>query len=411
MKVAVVNFFGITPDMPGATKHYDLVNYLGSKEDCEVEFWLSNINYHTDKRINKIPFFHACKTIKLDDKIDLKYFRTIKHRNKRVLRELGMLAFSLITSVHLSHLKDIDVIILSMPPVNSFLTIPIKRKKIKLIADIEDLWPLFIEEGGISNKAILKYYDIQADAIYNSSDAIEAVSLGMLEYVQKKVDCSDKICWLAPLGVNLKEYDEIKAEEDFSGYEWKDDFVIMYVGAHGIANDISSVLKTVKQIEDQNISIGNKKVSFVFIGDGAMKPILKAEKEELGLQSVYFEDIISSTRVPAFLKRADVCLTNLRRLDCFKLVRPNKLFQYMAAKKPIICGIWGEASDVIRESQSGICVDFTKEDLASKEIIDFLNTVSESNYSENGRKYIEKEGNREIIFEEFYNKIKEVVSK
>lgn len=407
MKIAVINFFGTTPDVPGATKHYELSCFFQNKKNMQVEFWMNGVNYATDRPVSGINSKKICCYKTENSGLLLVYFKGIRHRNKKVFRELGMLLFSLLTAGKLLFSKDIDAVILSMPPVTNLVAVVAHIKKIVLIADVEDLWPLFLEESGIKNKAILKYYDIQAKSIYKNADGIDAVSNGMLSYVQGIIDCSKKHCWLAPLGVNLEVYDSIKIKADLSQYKWINDFKIMYIGAHGLANDISSVMKVASKFE--NITIDGKKVSFVFIGDGNYKHVLLKQLKEQNLNNFYFEDAISSNLVPYYLSQADVCLTNLRRLECFKLVRPNKLFQYMAAKKPIICGIWGEAADIILEAKCGINVDFTNIEDAVNNINRFIHRNDLKELGMRGNLYIRKNGNRSLIYEEFYRRTIEII--
>lgn len=409
MKIIIINFFGITPDQPGATKHYDMARFFTDKKHSDVEFWISGINHHTDERVSELKGPKASFKTQYEG-IDLVYIQSIKHKTSKIRRELGMLVFSIISTFKLMFGKKADVVILSMPPVNSLITLATKLRKINLVADVEDLWPLFLEDLGIKNKAVLKYYDVQATSIYKAAKGIEAVSDGMLNYVKNKVDCNNKVCWMAPLGVDLSIYDNITQTDSLDNYKWKDDFKVMYIGAHGLANDIISVLKVIDIFNKQNIKIKGKKVSFIFIGDGNYKHEMINYMENNNIQNVYFEKAIRSDLVPFYLKQADVCLTNLQKVESFKLVRPNKLFQYMAAKKPIICGIWGEAKRVIEESASGIYIDFTEVDNAVKTMTEFLKRDDLDKLADNGNAYIRKNGSRETIFQNYYMKIEEILN-
>ena len=405
MRIIVVNYFGILPDEPGATRHYEMASFFQNKNGTEVELWINNLNYHTDKKKRSAP--KRGRFITSENGLKIEFFRGIRHRNKKVLREFGMLYFSLLTAARLMRTKA-DIVILSMPPVNNLLALVAKAKKIPLIADVEDLWPLFIEESGVKNKAVLKYYEVQANSVYKIASAIEAVSKGMLDYVSEVIDCSKKIKWISPLGVNIEAYDELKATDDLQKYKWRDDFKVMYVGAHGVANDIISVIDTIEEFNKIELTVGGKKVSFIFIGDGNYKKEIEEYARGKELDNVFFEKPISGDLVPFYLKSADVCLTNLRRLECFKLVRPNKLFQYMAAAKPIVCGIWGESEEIVEEAGAGINVDFTRPIDAANAIRQFLQGNLDS-YGINGNTYIRKTGDRHIIFEDFYKKIIETI--
>jgi hypothetical protein len=60
-----------------------------------------------------------------------------------------------------------------------------KIKKIKLIADVEDLWPLFLEDMECVAKLAISYMKFASNYLYKSADGIAAVSEGMLDYVKE----------------------------------------------------------------------------------------------------------------------------------------------------------------------------------------------------------------------------------
>src|SRR5699024_4917589 len=103
--------------------------------------------------------------------------------------------------------------------------------------------------------------------------------------------------------------------------------------------------------------------------------------------------------------------TNLQQIDSFKLVRPNKLFQYMALGKPIISGIWGESKDIIEIAKSGKYVNFASPVTAAKEINLILNNTEKlQQMGKNGRRYVEKYGDRKAIFSELYNNTVQLIN-
>ena len=56
------------------------------------------------------------------------------------------------------------------------------------------------------------------------------------------------------------------------------------------------------------------------------------------------------------LAASDVCLATLRDIPMFRMTYPNKVFDYMAAGRPIILAIDGVIRDVVEQAGGGICV-------------------------------------------------------
>lgn len=410
-KIVIINHYGVTPEMPGPSKNYEMSKYFADNFDVETEFWICGYSHYVGKmspELKGLKYQHVDKK----DKHSVVKVKSTPYRKSSILRQLNITIFDIITSFKILFSKDIDCVIVTVPPISIFNVLATKIKKIKLIADVEDLWPLFLEDMGMNNKLAIKYMNFGSNFLYRNSDGIAAVSKGMLDYVSNIVNEKDnKVMWISPLGVNTKDYFE--KEKDLNlikEKKWKEDFKIMYLGVHGRANDLISVLDTIKQYNDKfGHMLGDRKISFIFIGDGEQKPNITDYANNLELENVYFEDPVPGSMVPDYLVHADICLTNLMKIESFKLVRPNKLFQYMALGKPIISGIWGEFKSIIEEVGSGIYLDFNNKEEASYKIHKMLNDQNKlETMSSYGKKYIEFHGDREKIFREFFNKIRDI---
>ena len=57
------------------------------------------------------------------------------------------------------------------------------------------------------------------------------------------------------------------------------------------------------------------------------------------------------------LAAADVCVAILKPLELYKTTYPNKVFDYMAAGRPVVLAINGVVRKVIEEANAGIPVE------------------------------------------------------
>lgn len=406
-KIVIINHYGVTPDLPGATKHYEMAKYFSDKQEYDIELWMCGFNHYTSKNHPNLNGFKL-QSVEENEGFKSVRIKSTPYRNNKVARQLNTMIFDFITFWKILFSKNIKAVIISIPPNDVLNVLATRMRGIKVAMDLEDIWPLFLEDMGLKNKFAIWYLDKSADYFYRVTDKVLAVSQGMVDFAKKKVN-NPKNVHLIPLGVNLDDYTNIEHDRKlFRDFSWKNDFKIMYLGAHGRANDISSVLNTIKEFN--RIYNEEKNVSFVFIGDGDQKERLIKEKENLNLNNVYFEDAVPGNLVPNYLSGADVCLTNLQKIESFKLVRPNKIFQYMALKKPIISGIWGESKNIVEKSDSGIYVDFTDNEKAAQKIKAFIKNRSDLiEKGQNSFEYIAKEGDRKKIFEKAYQIIKTAI--
>jgi glycosyltransferase involved in cell wall biosynthesis len=134
--------------------------------------------------------------------------------------------------------------------------------------------------------------------------------------------------------------------------EWqaKDRFVALYAGAHGIANDLDCLLDAAALLRQ------SADILFVLVGDGKEKNRLQDRVQHEGLHNVTFMPAQPKTRMTAVLGSADACVAILRDIPLFGTTYPNKVFDYMAAGKPVILAIGGVVREVVEAAGAGVCI-------------------------------------------------------
>jgi len=94
----------------------------------------------------------------------------------------------------------------------------------------------------------------------------------------------------------------------------------------------------------------------VLVGDGKEKASLQQLAHDLGLQNVIFVPSVAKTEMKKVLAAADACLAILKPIELYKTTYPNKVFDYLAAGRPVLCAIDGVIREVIEEAHAGIFV-------------------------------------------------------
>jgi glycosyltransferase involved in cell wall biosynthesis len=166
----------------------------------------------------------------------------------------------------------------------------------------------------------------------------------------------------------------------------------MYAGAHGMSNDLDVVLDAARMLEKE------KTIRFVFVGDGKEKPALETRAKDLRLNNVLFLPPVSKSEMPAMLAGADACIAILKRLDEYKTTYPNKVFDYMAAGKPIVLAIDGVIRDVVDSAYCGLFVEPGN----ARELADAVKELSNNKVEAKamglrGRNYLEAHFSRDAI--------------
>jgi glycosyltransferase involved in cell wall biosynthesis len=81
-----------------------------------------------------------------------------------------------------------------------------------------------------------------------------------------------------------------------------------------------------------------------------------ARATQMNLPNVLFLPPLPKTAIPQALAAADACIAILKPIALYKTVYPNKVFDYMAAGRPVILAIDGVIRQVIDQAQAGLPV-------------------------------------------------------
>ncbi len=156
---------------------------------------------------------------------------------------------------------------------------------------------------------------------------------------------------LVPNGAEVAMFDPAATGDSFRqklGLQTK--YIALYAGAHGLSNDLGILLEAANQLSSLS------DLAIVLLGDGKEKPALLAQAEQMGLSNVYFVPPVPKNEMPVALAAADACIAILKPIPMYDTVYPNKVFDYMAAGRPIVLAMQGVIRKVVEEAQAGIAV-------------------------------------------------------
>ena len=223
-----------------------------------------------------------------------------------------------------------------------------RRHRVPFLFEVRDLWPqTLVDMGRLKPNSLTTHAlrRLEAD-LCREARRIVVLLPNAGDYIESLGIPRDKVVWI-PNGVDLDQY-PATPPRDPSG-----SLTLMYFGAHGGANGLANVLAAMRIVEDR---AGGRDIRLRLIGDGPLKPALMAEARELGLATVRFEDPVAKAAIPALAAEADAFVFNLRDVAVFKYgISSNKLFDYMAAARPIIMAA-ASSNNPVADAGAGLTV-------------------------------------------------------
>jgi len=303
-----------------------------------------------------------------------------------------------------------DLILVTSPPLFVGITAYVLSiiKKVPFVFEIRDLWPeSAIDTGVVTNKMIIRFAYWFEALIYRKAILINVLTPAFREtlFDKKNVPVS-KIIFIpnaADFSLSdqiLETFDPVKFRET-EGIDGQ--FVVTYVGAHGVANHLIQILDTAELLKDTN-------VLFQLIGDGMQKKMLIEEATRRGLSNIRFVDSVPKKDVFKYIIASDMGASVLKRVDTFKTIYSNKSFDYMACKKPILLVIDGVSRELVEKADCGVFAEPERpEDIASKIKYYLDNPVLVKQQGENGYKYAKEHFDREKLAVRYLGYLDEIV--
>lgn len=247
-----------------------------------------------------------------------------------------------------------DIIIVESPPLFDAIAARLLSwgKRCPFIFLVSDIWPeSAVQLGALRNRLLIWLAERLEWSTYLLASAIWAVTEGIRDILIVRGLKPERV-FLLTNGVDTARFRPLPRHEARARVGWDDRFTVLYVGTHGLAQDLSTVLDAAVQLKLQ------PHIRFVFVGDGAAKASLVTQAREQGLLNVSFLDPVPHEQVPVLITAADACLVPLRRLPLFEGALPSKMYEMMACERPVLLGVDGEARRLaVQEARAAIYVE------------------------------------------------------
>lgn len=234
--------------------------------------------------------------------------------------------------------KPDAIVATSMPPTSCAMGIRLAWKYgCRGVAEIADLWPESIVAYGIAgphNPAVIALRWLEK-WIYKKADAVVFSMEGGYDYImeqgwEKDIPLS-KVFYINN-GVDLKtfQYNREYYQVEDPDLEAPDIFKIVYTGSIRSVNNLGLLLDAAKEVQ-------NPRVKFLIWGDGDELPALRERLVNEHIENVVFKGKVDKKYVPYITSKADLNFAHNTPSPLFRFgISFNKLFDYLAAGKPIL---------------------------------------------------------------------------
>jgi len=262
--------------------------------------------------------------------------------------------------------------------------------RISFIFEVRDIWPqTLIDMGALSPRnPFTKAMQFLEKQLYKNSVLIITTLPFAYEYIcgRYKVD-QEKIKWL-PNGVNT---------DMFPPQDWprEGNFIISYIGTHGIANALDILLDAAEILQLEGI----RDIEFRFIGEGPLKSSLIEKVKVRNIKNIAFFDQEPKSDIYSIAQYTSAFIIPIKDLPLYRYgISPNKIYDYMAMERPTIISCSTRNNPIV-EAGAGISV--TADD--PKKIVQAIYKLRYMSKDElvlmgkNGRRFVEEYNDYRVL--------------
>jgi glycosyltransferase involved in cell wall biosynthesis len=394
-QVWLLNHYAEEPSGGWSTRHFHLAEHL-STYGWKATVIAASVDHSTGRQRLAVGESTRLDTIK---GVPFLWVNTPICAGNGVGRVKNMLAFTFRVLLRntTSSLSKPDIIVGSS--VHPFAAVAgallAGRYRVPFVFEVRDLWPqTLIDMGRLKEKSLVTWALRKLELwLYRRAAKTIVLLPQAWKYIVPLGIPQDRIVWI-PNGVDISLFPEPLAAQPAGK------FTLMYFGSHGGANGLDKVLRAMRELQCMP-SAGH--ICLRLIGDGPLKPKLVEMAHELGLRNVSFETPVSKNQIPDLATQADAFVFTLTDTPVFGYgISSNKLFDFMAAGKPIIFSC-NASNNPVAEAKAGLTVPPGQPEALANAIFQVaaLSTEARHVMGKAGRAYVEQNHRFDLLAKRF----------
>lgn len=265
-------------------------------------------------------------------------------------------ASALLRGLPLLHKPDI-VIGTTPPPTVGYTSLLLaKRFGVPHVLDVRDIWPeAVVAAGRVQAGPAVQALESLNRVVLAGSAAVTTVSEGKKVRLEE-LGARPGTVHVLPNGADLARFDSEALTAEEPARQWLSQNgvplgkkLVMYAGVFNPPQGLDLVLDVAKERQQKKT---NDPLHFCLVGDGSLRGHLLGRIAAENLQNVSVLGPVDRALVPGLYRASWATLVILRpRKDNHTV--PSKIYEAMAAERPVLLSADGEVAEIARQAQCG----------------------------------------------------------
>jgi len=251
----------------------------------------------------------------------------------------------------------VDLVVATSPPLfTGALGVVLARlNKAPLVTEVRDLWPdAPVQMGVLTHPALVRAALAFERWLYRHSDRVVVLTPSFRSVLLREKGVAPDRLHVLPNGADFRITDPLLKTFSRVPFERRTGlrsavFRVIYAGAHGRANGVQPLLEAARRLADEP-------VEFLLVGDGMDKKRLQRLAHAWKLTNVRFLGSVPRREAFQYVLASDLGVVCMQPLPVFRTMYATKMFEYMAARKPILLALDGVSRGLIEQAAAGTFV-------------------------------------------------------
>jgi glycosyltransferase involved in cell wall biosynthesis len=231
-----------------------------------------------------------------------------------------------------------------------------RRRRTPMVFEVRDVWPeVPIAMGALRSPVTRRAATWLEARAYRHSSEVVALSPAMADSIRRRFP--DVAVTVIPNNCDFLEF----ADADRAGERLRAATpwlagrpMVLYAGTIGLANGVDYVVRMAAHLSDLDPDI-----RVVVVGDGAQRDEVRALADRLGVldRTFFLLPAVRRKDVVAYFGACDLALSTFLDIPELSANSPNKIFDALAAGRPIAVNNGGWVAEMIAETNAGLVLE------------------------------------------------------
>ncbi len=390
---------------PESFRINDICDFLIDKK-CKIDVLCGLPNYPKGEFYKGYSYFGKRKEV--HNGVNISRVLEIprgNNSNRRIF--INYISFPVFSLFHIPRLltrKFDKILIYQLSPVLMAVSGIIigKLKKTETTMYVLDLWPENLYSVlNIKNPFLRNIAEWVSHWHYRHVDKLVVLSEKMKDRLIEATGIAEGKITVLPQACE-KIYEQ-EIEDKKLANRFKGKFNILFTGNISPAQSFETIINAAKQLKKEKLN----DINWIIVGDGMSRSWLEKQVSKSGLsRNFQFEGLKPMEDIPKYTNFSDILVGCLVKSDLLEATIPAKVLSYLAAGRPMVLAMDGEAQDLVNNVIKCGYAGPTEDSSALAENIKRVYNLSPKTRQEMGKRakdYHFKHFERNLILNKLYN--------